>query len=152
MSPTNGDGRSDDDLVAEVTAWLDSLHLGGTVDDQLAVWVAKLVADFELYDRIPACWAAHPAMIAELTVCWLLQCFIESDGVDDPIAAAPRRAEWHEFLGRTLDRLSFTPGAQCARRGEHRPARSWDRHASALARQRSRQQANKPSGSAADAE
>ena len=152
--------------MAEVAAYLDSLPptgpdtgepddpgtgdpaIGerGGVDDGMAGWVTRLVADFELWERIPACWAQHPAMTAELRVCQLLERFIAADGVDDPVAATPRRAEWIEYLGRCLDRLALTPGHHCAGRGEHRPARSWDRHATALARQQHRQHPPTPPG------
>jgi hypothetical protein len=141
------DGRSDAELIAEVAAYIDSLHTAHRHLDwrielserELAAWVARLLGDFELWQTIPACWNQHPAMINELRVCLLLERFIDHEDPDDPMTLMPRRAEWHDYLARVIERLSQSPGAECARRGEHRPARGWDRHAAALARQAARQ-------------
>jgi hypothetical protein len=146
------DGRSDAELIAEVAAYIDSLHTAQRHLDwrielserELGAWVARLVGDFELWQTIPACWDQHPGMINELRVCLLLERFINHEDADDPMILMPRRAEWHDYLARVVERLSQSPGGECARRGEHRPARGWDRHATALARQAARRQDTTP--------
>ena len=88
----------------------------------LADWVEWLVDQYELWDRIPPCWSCHPAVVAELGVMHDLH---EAVTVAPDLAQA--MAGWHDQLGRVLDRISQSPSANCARHGEHRPSRTWER-------------------------
>lgn len=86
----------------------------------LADWVEWLVHQYELWDRVPPCWAQHSAIVAELQV---------MHDLHEAVVVAPDLAQamggWHDQLGRVLDRISQSPAARCTRSGEHRPGRSW---------------------------
>lgn len=97
----------------------------------LADWVEWLVDQYELWERIPPCWSRHPAVVAELQV---MQDLRETLTVAPELGQA--MAGWHDQLGRVLDRLSQSPASGCARHGEHRPTRTWDRTRRELDRQR----------------
>lgn len=88
----------------------------------LTNWVEWLVDQYELWDRIPACWSEHPAIAAELQVMHDLH-----EGITVAPDLAQAMAGWHDQLGRVLDRLSRSPVARCVQQGEHRPARTWNR-------------------------
>lgn len=88
----------------------------------LAEWVEWLVDQYELWDRIPSCWSRHPAIVAELQVMHELH-----EAVMVAPDAASAMAGWHDQFGRVLDRISQSPAARCARHGEHRPLRMWNR-------------------------
>ena len=100
------------------------------IEPQLRRFVTWLVPTLELWEKIPACWAAHPGVVEELRVAH--QLYQAALAVTDPAAAGRVRADWQDYLGRVLDRLAASPGGGCAQRGEHRTGRTWDRQDSAL--------------------
>ena len=99
----------------------------------LADWVEWLVDQYELWERVPPCWWRHPAVVGELQVVHDVH---EALTVAADLAQA--MAGWHDQLGRVLDRLSHSPATACARHGEHRPSRTWDRARTSLERQKLR--------------
>jgi hypothetical protein len=105
----------------------------------LAEWVAWYVETYEAWEQIPACWATHSAMVNELQAAMELRLAIDAETSGDMIASARGRADWHDYRGRMMERLAATPGAVCARRGEHREPKSWDREDSAERRRAARQ-------------
>jgi hypothetical protein len=105
----------------------------------LAEWVAWYVATYEAWEQIPACWAEHPAMVNELQAARELWLVIDAETAGDMIGSARGRAEWHDYRGRMMQRLAESPGAVCAKRGEHREPKSWDREESAERRRAARQ-------------
>ena len=98
-----------------------------------------LVPTLELWDRIPACWASHSGMVEELRVAHELFEAILHTTASTALVGVQTRADWHTYMGHVLDRLARGPGGECARRGEHRTGRTWDRHESAQKRRAARQ-------------
>lgn len=88
----------------------------------LANWVEWLVDQYELWERIPPCWSMHRLVVAELQVMHDLH-----EGITVAPDLAQAMANWHDQLGRVLERLSHSPASRCIRQGEHRPARTWSR-------------------------
>ena len=107
---------------------------------ELATWAPWLVEQYELWARIPPCWAEHPSVVAELTV---LHDYREAVDATDaaPLSAAQLQAAWHDYFGRTLDRIKATPAADCAISGVHRSPRTWDKELSGDRRRAERQAA-----------
>jgi hypothetical protein len=108
---------------------------------ELRDWVETFVADYELWAEIPPCWAEHPAMRLELATLYaefLAVRLARSGGIPAWAAAA---ASFAENRRRALEGLAHSPAARCAAKGEHRPARTWDREASLEQRRRARRAA-----------
>ncbi|MGH9065229.1 MAG: hypothetical protein ACRD0L_14910, partial [Acidimicrobiales bacterium] len=88
------------------------------VDMGLAAWVEWLVHTHELAERIPACWAHHPGLIAELRALrWLHDTALASSNPAEHIG-------YYDALARVLQRLGDSAAGRCARRmGHEEPAR-----------------------------
>jgi hypothetical protein len=112
---------------------VDALLLGS-----LSQWAAWLVDTYEMWERIPPCWARHPGMVAELRVAQQLLLAIQADTADDVIALSRGLADWHDYFGRLTERLDRNPGRQCATAGRHRDPTTWDREGSAQRRRTAR--------------
>jgi hypothetical protein len=83
-----------------------NLETGGSDDTHAAVdgedlvtWVQWLVARYEL-DNIPDCWAQHGALVEELDA--LRVGWLSSIGRGQAGLAG---MQWHDYLGRTLERI-----------------------------------------------
>lgn len=86
---------------------------------QLSAWVAWIRGRYPLATRIPACWAAHPEIVEELTALWLA--WQQAYQSAEPPLTGP--SEWHDrWLPGVLHRLEHGPFAlDCATGHKARP-------------------------------
>jgi hypothetical protein len=106
---------------------------------ELGTWVAGFVESYEAWDQIPACWSRHGAMVEELAACWHLGLVLAMEAGRDVKAGAHSQADFWDYAGRMLERLSRSPGAACAIKGSHVEAMTWDRADSSARRRAARQ-------------
>jgi hypothetical protein len=92
----------------------------------LAEFVGWLVDTYELWTRIPECWAEHPQVIEEMRVLQAFFLWTEEAAAVDPSQGAAGRANWHDYLARVLARLADGPDATCAKARSHRVPQTWD--------------------------
>ncbi len=89
-------------------------------------WVDWYVDHYEAWAQIPACWEQHAAMVNELEAAKELRQVLDAANASDLLAGAKGRAEWHDYRGRMMERLTHTPGLACAERGKHHEPVTWD--------------------------
>jgi hypothetical protein len=114
----------DSESFVEVAPWhwqaLDAVGAAHTWT-AIAVFVAWLVARYDLGDVVPRCWWTHGALVEELTALWAAW----SAAYVDPDASADAPILWHERFAASRARLAEWDRLGCAQRG-HRESTSTD--------------------------
>ena len=124
--PARTDGRPPRRLTQPVGPPPPILWSAHTPDDQeamlaeLGAWVTWLTDRYRLDHRtIPACWAAHPELIEELSALHLAW-----QAADATLAYADAPLTWHEHFALARTRLTDSVARTGCRPGEHRTVAS----------------------------
>ncbi len=108
-------------LQSQVATLIVRQGLGGTLlnepaqegDDSLEPWVSWLIGEYELGETIPACWARHSPIRAELAALH----GAHVGAVDDLQSRQSDLLAWHEGLQRSLSRIREWDRDKCRTRG-----------------------------------